>query len=379
MMGLLSPLLLHPEVLRAEGDNESASNAFPTAGQNYWTSLYQGASSRGRGVFKVPSDDRTPRFLHYNEKRGLRWVDDIQEEELPDFDEDAVVTMEIGGFRAGSKDDSRLSKVSYAQLHLSCQRVTGSEFVGPLVWAAMATVFADKAAKLPSVDKINSAAASLDPSSQITKGAPQLNHVLLSHGAGHLSVNVSTTPKTSLLDKILSTTITAAKIITPIFGFPAISLPALQAFYSFYGSLEKATAENFLLNTSLKDVAVTRKGAESSHVSASAIKFLAGDYILVPKSHEEDFNKDHDKLIVQNGYVIERESVGKLSPDDRVSQAIPSVSYVTLHVKVEPLSVYSSAKAAVDSVLQPSSESDASEAGNDKSSSSKGKSKGSKK
>jgi hypothetical protein len=113
----------------------------------------------------------------------------------------------------------------------------------------------------------------------------------------------------------------------------------------------------------------TRKGAESSHVSASAIKFLAGDYILVPKSHEVDFNKDHDKLIVQNGYVIERDSVGKLSPDDRVNLAIPTVSYVTLHVKVEPLSTYSSAKQATDSVLQSSTE-DASDSGSDQSSSS---------
>jgi len=212
--------------------------------------------------------------------------------------------------------------------------------------------FCGQGSKLPSVKEL-----SFSPSQggQTMPGAPQLNRVLLNQGAGHLSVNITTTPTTSLLDKILGATITATKILTPLLGFPAISLPALQAFYSFYGALEKANSENFLLNTSLKDVAVTQKGVESSLISANSLKLVSGTYILIPRAHEADFAKEMDKLIVQEGYLVERNAVGKLAPDDRVSQAVQTVSYITLNVRVQPASSYTSQSSITDRLLEPAS------------------------
>ncbi len=120
-MGFLAPFLFNPAFASAvETATTDHSGAAPTAGQDYWAGLYKNASARGRGGMKPPNEDRTPSFLHYGAKTGLRWVEDIKSEELPDFDDDAVVTMEIGGFRAGSRDTSKLAKVSFAQLHLSC-------------------------------------------------------------------------------------------------------------------------------------------------------------------------------------------------------------------------------------------------------------------
>lgn len=345
-MGLLSLFLSQTEIASATTPDGPGQ---PTAGQNYWSQLYAGGSHTSRGkATKPPNEDRDPRFLHYDAKSGLRWAEDIKTDELPNFDEDAVVTLEMGGFRPGSLDTSKLAKVRYAQMHLSCQRVTGSEFIGPLVWAAMATVFADKAAKLPTIKDLNFASAGAN---QTMPGAPQLNRVLLSDGAGHLSVNITTTPTTSLLDKILSTTIQATRILTPLLGFPAISLPALQAFYTFYGTIEKANPENFLLNTSIKDVAVTRKGSDSSLISASSLKLVSGDYIMVPKSQEADFTKSMEQLQVQNGYLVERNAAANIPPDERVKQAVPDVSYITLSVKVQPASKYTSATTVTDPVL----------------------------
>jgi hypothetical protein len=347
--GFLSLLLSQSELVEAEDTSAGAHTpATRTVGQDYWSNLYASAAQRSRGASTSPNMDRDPRFLHHSDKAGLRWAQDIKASELPTFDEDAVVTMEMGGFRPGKLDDSKLAKVRFAQMHLSCQRVTGSEFVGPLVWAAMATVFADKASKLPTVKEL-----SFNPSQagQTMPGAPQLNRVLLNQGAGHLSVNITTTPTTSLLDKILGATIAATKILSPLLGFPAISLPALQAFYSFYGALEKANSENFLLNTSLKDVAVTQKGAESSLISANSLKLLSGNYILIPKAHEAEFAKEMDKLIVQDGYVVERDAVGKLPPDERISQAVQTVSYITLNVRVQPASSYTSQSSSTDHLL----------------------------
>jgi hypothetical protein len=353
--GFLSLLFSQAEVLEAgAGPADTAATAARTVGQDYWSSLYASGAQRSRGASSSPNQDRDPRFVHYGDKTGLRWAQDIKTSELPAFDEDAVVTMEMGGFRPGKLDHSKLAKVRFAQMHLSCQRVTGSEFVGPLAWAAMATVFTGKVSKLPAVRDVT-----FNPSQggQTMPGAPQLNRVLLSQGAGHLSVNITTTPTTSVLDKILGATITTTRILTPLLGLPAVSLPALQAFYTFYGNLEKASAENFLLNTSRRDVAVTQKGADSSLISATSLKLLSGAYILIPKSHEDDFVKVMDKMIVQEGYLVEKDAVGKLPPDERISQAIPTVSYITLNVRVQPASSYTSQSSVKDPLLEPASSS----------------------
>jgi hypothetical protein len=356
LLSLFPAFLAQPKLAEALSSVSSVPSPTnkPTLGETYWSTLYAGEAQHSRGAaLKTPNEDRNPRFLHFNSKTGLRWAEDIKANELPDFDDDAVVTMEIGGFRAGALDNSKLAKVRFAQLHLSCQRVTGSEFVGPLAWAALATVFTDKASKLPPVKDVGwSAFEGTSQNSQTLPGAPQLHRVLLSHGAGHLSVNISTTPTTSVLDKVLGVAMQGAKIMTPLLGFPAISLPALSAFYNFYGSLEKANPGNFLLNTSLKDVAVTQKGADNSLISMNSLKLLTGDYVLVPKAHETDFEKEMDKMIVQNGYVVHRDS--KVNPDDRIKEAVPAVSYITLSVKVQPASSYTSPTSVTDPLLDAS-------------------------
>jgi hypothetical protein len=260
--------------------------------------------------------------------------------------------MELSGLRAGSKDTSELAKVKFTQLHLSCQRVTGSEFMGPLVWAALATAFTSQATKVPSAQSLSWSAltggqAPQQPGSQAP--ASPLSHVVLNQGAGHMTVAITSTPPKSLLHQILSGTLTATKIVAPLLGFPGIALPALQNFYTFYGLLEQAERGNFLLNSTNQDVAVTRQGADNSLISVNAMKLLTGEYILMPKSQQTDFSKDMDKLVVQNGFVVERDAKGL--PDDRLSQAIPTVSYITLSVKVQSASSFPATSTVTDPML----------------------------
>jgi hypothetical protein len=328
------------------------SAAQPTAGETYWKNLYAGPGEQSRGDHKSPNEDRDPRIVHFSDQAGLRWAEDIKLTELPTFEDDAVITMEMTGFRAGSQDKSKLAKVRFAQLHLSCQRVTGSEFLGPLVWASLATIFTDKASKLP-VQK-NLTWGALSGSSTQAQGTnqsagPKLEHMVLNQGAGHLSVNVTTTPLNSLLDRILGITMNAARIAAPLLGFPGITLPALESFYTFYGALERALPENFLLNSAQKDVAVTQKGADNNLISVNALKLLSGNYILLPKSQEDDFQKGMDKLVVQNGFLVERNSTG--TPDDRISQAIPTVSYVAVSVRVQSASTFPATSTVTDPML----------------------------
>jgi len=153
-----------------------------------------------------------------------------------------------------------------------------------------------------------------------------------------MSVNVTTTPPLSWLGKFLGDAINAAKIIALLMSFPAISLPALDAFYMFYGKLEQALPENFLLNTAQKDIVVTKHGYESHNIAPNALKLVSGTYILVPKSHEDEVAKNMDRLIVAQGYLNPRDSPASTPPDRLVEAAVPTVSYVSLNVKVQPRS-----------------------------------------
>jgi hypothetical protein len=153
-----------------------------------------------------------------------------------------------------------------------------------------------------------------------------------------MSVNVTTTPPTSFLDKFLSTSIAVTKIVAPFLSFPAISLPALQAFYVFYSKLEQALPANFLLNTSQKDVVVTQQGLDNQNISMNALKLVAGTYFLVPKVHENDVAKDMDKLAAAGGYLVPKDAPSNMPSDTRIASAVPTVSYVSVNVKVQPLS-----------------------------------------
>lgn len=349
-IGILPALLADSQLAHAISTIEDQPSELPTAGETYWKSLYTGGAVRGGS--KTPKEERDPRIVHYSDKSGLRWVEDIKPTELPSFDEDAVVTMELSAFRPGKGDSSRLAKVKFAQLHLSCQRVSGSEFLGPIVWAALATIFTDKASKLPSEQSLNWGALTGNQTAaqaQAKSNGPKLSHMVLNQGAGHLSVNITSTPTNSPLHKLLGAIVTGAKIMSPLLGFPGITVSALQSFYDFYGKVEQANPENFLLNSAQRDVAVTQQGADNSLISANAMRLLSGDYVFVPKSQESDFQKNMDQLIVQNGYVVERNAKG--TPDDRIDQAIEAVTYVTVNVKVQPASSFPASSTVTDPLL----------------------------
>jgi hypothetical protein len=349
--GAVSSLLAHSELADAIDAVVSRPSGPPTAGETYWKNLYAGEAERSRGS-STPDPNRDPRIAQYNEKAGLRWAEEIKESELPVFPDDAVVTMELTGFRPGSQDKSQLSKVRFAQLHLSCQRVSGSEFLGPIVWAALATLFTSKASLLPAEQSLtwSSMAGAVSPQSQPMSNGPQLTHIVLNEGVGHMSINVTSTPTTSPLDKILGGLIIGTKILSPLLGFPGIALPALQNFYTFYGQLEKSRPENFLLNSEQQDVIVAQKGTDNTLISASALKLITGTYFLVPKAQEADLEKDMDKLVISNNsYLVERDAKG--TPDDLIAQAVPTVSYVALNVRVQSASDFPATSTVTDPML----------------------------
>lgn len=306
-------------------------------------------------------EERVPAiyFSDPNDKTGaLVRSYEIKDSALPDFTDEAVVTIELTGFRPGSADRNALAQVNFANMHLSCQRVSGSEFIGPIAWATIASVFSSKAKNLPAVSALEWSvlsgqdSASTFGTASTAKTAdsnPRIQHLLLSHGAGKLSVNVTTTPKKSTLDTILTVCVNTSKVVTPLFGFPAISTLALAAFYDFYGKLEAADKNNFLLSTAQQDVVVAKQGLKVPDLDVHPLHLLNGDYILVPLIHQSEFESKMGNLTVVNGYVVEKTSTGVLA--DRVKNAITDVSYLVLSVKVQPASDVPSTVGITDPVL----------------------------
>ena len=307
-------------------------------------------------------EERIPAIYHFNDKTSFRRSEDIKDPaELPDFQDEAVVTIELTGFRPGSADQEALSKVNFASMHLSCQRVSGSQFIGPLAWATLATVFSNKTKNLPAVTALdwnslsgqNPASAANAGGAHSTNGTsnanPRIQNLLLSHGAGHLNVNITTTPKESPLDKVLKVAVSTSKVLAPLFGFPAISTLALGAFYDFFGKVEAANQDNFLLSTTQKGVVVAKQGLKVAEMDIHPMFLLSGDYLLVPLIHQRDFENKMSNLTLTNGFAVEKNATGILA--DRVKNAIPDVSYLALSVRVQSASEVPNTIGITDSVL----------------------------
>jgi acetylornithine deacetylase/succinyl-diaminopimelate desuccinylase-like protein len=173
--------------------------------------------------------------------------------------------------------------------------------------------------------------------------------LLLSHGAGHLNVNVTTTPKESTLDKVLKVATSTSKVLAPLFGFPAISTLALGAFYDFFGKMEAASRDNFLLTTTHQDVVVAKQGLKVAEMDIHPLYLLSGDYLFVPAIHQAEFESKMSNLTLVNGFAVETASDGVLA--DRVKNAIPDVSYLALSVRVLSASEVPNTIGITDSVL----------------------------
>lgn len=333
-----------------------------TFGETYWSSLYAADTDPSRGPARhMTAQERVP-AIYFNDPNAktqeLRPSYDIKDAELPNFIDEAVVTMELSGFRPGTADKEALSQVNFANMHLSCQRISGSEFIGPIAWATIASVFSNKAKSLPAVSALDWSTmsgqqapkpADTTATAAAAQANPRIQHLLLSHGAGKLSVNVTTTPKKSALDKVLTVCLNASTAVAPLFGFPAISTLALGAFYDFYGKIEAAAKDNFLLSTTRQDVVVAQQGLNVAELDVHPLHLLSGDYILVPALHQADFEKAMSNLTPVNGMLVERSSTGALA--DRVQSAIPGISYLVLSVKVQSASQVAETVGITDPVL----------------------------
>jgi hypothetical protein len=61
---------------------------------------------------------------------------------------------------------------------------------------------------------------------------------------------------------------------------------------------------------------------------------MTGDYLLVPDVHTDELSHSLDSLKLQQGYAVKPDASTKIPLDKRADQAIPGVTYISVHFTV---------------------------------------------
>jgi hypothetical protein len=274
-------------------------------------------------------DAKLPRFFHYDDTKGLRFAEKIDRSELPKMDGAAVVSMSISGFRPSDADSKKIGDASSAQLQLHATQTTPlAQYIAPLAWASLASVFRSQASKLPTVAELNF----VDENG--STGTSGNNRILLPGAEGKLALNLTLPDKHSLIHKVISYGLQGAGIAAPLVALPAISVPAIKAFTSFYNILVQNAG--FIINSPLKDVVASYDAVDSGNMHADALKLLTGQYLIVPASSTTAISAQMDNLKLLNGYLVPKTIANNADPTTVAQSAVPGVTYATLKVSVQP-------------------------------------------
>jgi hypothetical protein len=339
--GALGEILSPREIMAAA---EAAADEPQGAHQQFWDGFFDdvdptkphATGARGPGgepmAQPIPThieETKLPRFFHYDDSSGLRFAEKIDRTELPKMDGAAVVSMSLSGFRASEQDSKRIGDSTSAQLQLHATQTTPlAQYIAPLAWASLASIFSAKSSKLPTVDQLNF----VDENG--STGTSGNNRILLPNAEGKLALNLTLPDKHSLLHKMISYGLQGAGIAAPLVSLPAISVPAIKAFTSFYNILVQNAG--FIINSPLKDVVASYDAVDSGNMHADALRLLTGQYVIVPASSTTAISSEMDNLKMLNGYLVPKTIANNADPMTIAQSALPGVTYATLKVSVQP-------------------------------------------
>jgi hypothetical protein len=276
--------------------------------------------------------EKLPRFLHYHDQKGLRFAENIDRDELPKIEAGAAtVSMTVSGFRPSAADSHKISDASSAQLQLHASQTQPiAKFIAPLTWASLASVFGNSknSKNLPTVDQLN---PTTGDGSTGTSGS---NRILLPGSEGKLALNLTLPDRHAWIHKLVDYALQGAQGAAPLFAMPAISVPAIKAFTSFYNTLVQNSG--FIINSPLKDVAASYYAVDSGNLHADALKLMTGQYVIVPAYCVPALSSAMDSLKMVSGYLIPKDTPDHIDPEQVAKTAIPDVTYATLKVSVDP-------------------------------------------
>jgi hypothetical protein len=314
----LTTALQDTQVAAAEPGNAAA----------FWSSFLD-PQPHARGLFhKAPGtdSDRQVNFLHYSDDKGLRYSEQIEPGELPDFPGDIQASMNVGGVRLSSQDRQTFENKRSAQLRIDLLQGQGMyNMVPPLAWMALAGIFPSKAGSLPPLQNL-----SFDPSSSMQN----MNQIVLPQGLAHLAFNISMLPRENPFFNVLNMLATNTARLAPILGLPAISITALNGFSQLYGMMENHTTFLFQARPQL---AYTTQQARQAANTSIGMNLPAGDYVLVPQTHTDDLKPYLTQLKLVNGYLVDKSAPASSSVYEQALSTKPDISYVTVNVGVKPM------------------------------------------
>jgi hypothetical protein len=328
--GGLAALFARPGMAEALSSVLQDSQASPEPGNAaaFWGTFLE-TSPHARGLFhKQPGtdSDRQVNFLHYSDDKGLRYSEQIEPVELPDYPGDVTASMNVGGVRLSSADRAAFENKRSAQLRIDLlqgQRMYG--MVDPLAWMALAGIFPTKAGSLPPLQNL-----SFDPGTSMQN----MSQIVLPGGLAHMAVNVSMLPRESPFLSVLFRLVNDASRVAPILGLPAISATALSGFSQLYGMLENHTT--FLFQSRPQLAYATQRAHQGSNTTIG-MNLPAGDYILVPQAHTDDLKPYLNSLKLVNGYLVDKSAPKSSSVYEQAESTKPDISYVTMNVGVKPI------------------------------------------
>jgi hypothetical protein len=339
--GILGEVVSPKEIMAAV---EEAADVPNGQHQQFWNGFFDDVDptkphatmTRGPGGEPTPQpvpehvqDEKLPRFFHYDDSSGLRFADRIEREELPRMDGAAVVSLSIGGFHSSEGDAKKIGDASSAQLQLHATQTTPmAQYIAPLAWASLASIFYSKSTKLPTVDQLNFV------DSGGSAGDTGGNRILLPKAEGKLALNLTLPERHALLHKIISYGLQGASIAAPLVSLPAISVPAIKAFTSFYNILVQNAG--FIINSPLKDVVASYDAVDSGNMHADALKLMTGSYIIVPASSTSTLSARMSDLKLINGYLVPKTIAANEDPEVVAKNALSDVTYATIKVSVQP-------------------------------------------
>jgi hypothetical protein len=326
-VGGLAALLARPGVAEALGQamGEAAGQP-PGNSQAFWSTFLE--SSHSRGLFHhLPGTEsnRQVNFLHYSAD-GLRYSEQIGEDELPDYPGDVGASLNVGGLRLSSADRQQYNDLKSAQLRIDMlQGKRMFNLLDPLSWTAIAGIFPSAQGTLPPLQNL-----SFDPSTSLRN----MQQIVLPGGVAHLAVNLSMIHRDSAFGIVLKQLANNAPGIASLLGLPAISVTALQGFSQFYGTLESKA--QFLFQTR-PTLAFTTRAARRAQDSTIGMNLPPGDYVLVPQAYTDQLKPFLKNLKLVNGYLVDKNAPETNSVYEQAEATKPDISYLTLHVGINSL------------------------------------------
>jgi len=323
---------------RAAADPQPLPDASTISTSDFWGSFYDSVDpkkSRGRHVIGKPAvANKEVRYLFFDEG-GLRYTDQLKSKDLLEHPGDVAVSIMLGQFRPGRADAQSIKQLTSSQLRVDCvQTRPFLNLLAPAAWVAMASLYTNQAGKLPSLQTLGFQQPNLLSGD---------NKVILPGGSGKFSVNVSSMVKESVLHKVLRTGVKIGGVVSPLIGFPAISVPAMQAFTAIYSVLEERAS--IIMSSPLMDAAATQSALKDPSFPPTFVPIKDGQYAMVPLEHTEALAEKLPHLEINQGWLVDREDKSSRPVDQKALDTLPEITYLTLQMKITPVSLQAASDA----------------------------------